>query len=402
MPKAEKIIAWARHGGIYNVAVYDEGHKVEYLVCNEHVVDSITVTKFLVLVDRSDSGRRIQRARVRTSTLQKATSEDACDPVNLAIVVLAAGRDRERARARLKIRRPSLCGLGQSTTGRWTVGAGKASRLLGNVKPVTCQYHPENGKSNSGSPIDFGSTSSGRFAETKLTPEHPHVSRKARVESIFSPSLCRSRSHGQLARGGVLRSLQHRDIHEILAALGDAAVVAGAVFPADKTVGRAAAQRCDIEVRTRRSDLSCHMAADLLSGFERPRLGLGVRQEAAEGGAMLARAWDVVRARPIPGRLQGFGRPLFDMRKTGSNQVRHGRAGSLCATFQQTLYGRKQSAVDAVGLGPGEQMPGQSPSQFAIKRFGDPYEIGDGAHAGGDAATAPPLINGGARRFAWQ
>jgi hypothetical protein len=173
MPKAEKIIAWARHGGIYNVAVYDEGHKVEYLVCNEQVADSITVSKFLVLVDRSDSGRRIQRARVRTSTLQKATSEDACDPVNLAIVVLAAGRDRERARARarLKIRRPSLCGLGQSTTGRRTVGARKASRLLGNVKPVTCQSHPENGKSNSGSPIDFGTTSSGRFAETKLTPK---------------------------------------------------------------------------------------------------------------------------------------------------------------------------------------------------------------------------------------
>jgi hypothetical protein len=85
MPKTEKIVAWARHRGIYNVAVYDDGHKVEYLVCNEQVAGSITVTKFLVLLDQS-----------RTSARQRAMSEDACDPVNLAIVVLTAGQRVER------------------------------------------------------------------------------------------------------------------------------------------------------------------------------------------------------------------------------------------------------------------------------------------------------------------
>jgi hypothetical protein len=96
MPKPEKIIAWAQHGGIYNVAVYDDGHKVEYLVCNEQAARSITVTKFLVLLDRSDIGQRIQQAHVRTSALQTAMSEDACDPVNLAIVVLTAGHRVQR------------------------------------------------------------------------------------------------------------------------------------------------------------------------------------------------------------------------------------------------------------------------------------------------------------------
>jgi hypothetical protein len=96
MPKTEKIIAWARHGAIYNVAVYDDGHKVEYLVCNERVAGSITVTKFLVLLDRSDIARRIEEARVRTSARQQAMSEDACDPVNLAIVMLTAGQRVQR------------------------------------------------------------------------------------------------------------------------------------------------------------------------------------------------------------------------------------------------------------------------------------------------------------------
>src|SRR5215468_1078756 len=46
MPEATRIVAAARHGGIYNVVVYDDGHKVEYLVCNEPAAPSITVTKF--------------------------------------------------------------------------------------------------------------------------------------------------------------------------------------------------------------------------------------------------------------------------------------------------------------------------------------------------------------------
>jgi hypothetical protein len=96
MPKTEKIIAWARHGGIYNVAVYDDGHKVEYLVCKEQAADSITVTKFLVLLDRSDVGRRIEEAHGRRSARQQAMSEDACDPVNLSIIVLTAGQRVQR------------------------------------------------------------------------------------------------------------------------------------------------------------------------------------------------------------------------------------------------------------------------------------------------------------------
>jgi hypothetical protein len=96
MPKTEKIIAWARHGGIYNVAVYDDGHKVEYLVCNEQVAGSITVTKFLVFLDRSDVGRRIEEAKACTSARQQAMSEDACNPINLAIMVLTAGQRVQR------------------------------------------------------------------------------------------------------------------------------------------------------------------------------------------------------------------------------------------------------------------------------------------------------------------
>jgi len=96
MPNTEKIIAKAGHGGFYNVAVYDDGHKVEYLVCDEAAASSITVTKFLVLLDRSDVGRRIEEAHAQTSTRQRAMSDDACDPINLAIVVLTAGQRAQR------------------------------------------------------------------------------------------------------------------------------------------------------------------------------------------------------------------------------------------------------------------------------------------------------------------
>jgi hypothetical protein len=96
MPEAEKIIASAQHGGIYNVAVYDDGHKVEYLACNEATASSITVTKFLILLDRSGVGRRIEEARLLTFAHQQAISEEACDPINLAIVVLTAGQRVQR------------------------------------------------------------------------------------------------------------------------------------------------------------------------------------------------------------------------------------------------------------------------------------------------------------------
>lgn len=96
MPEAEKIIASARHGEIYNVAVYNDGHKVEYLVCNEAAAGSIVVTKFLILLDRSGVSPRIEQARMLTSARQQAISEEACDPINLAIVVLTAAQRAQR------------------------------------------------------------------------------------------------------------------------------------------------------------------------------------------------------------------------------------------------------------------------------------------------------------------
>ncbi len=92
MPEAKRIIASARHGGIYNVAVYDDGHKVEYLVCNEPAVSSITVTKSCILLDRSKVGKRIEEARSFTSARQQAIAEQAWNPVNLAIVILTAAQ----------------------------------------------------------------------------------------------------------------------------------------------------------------------------------------------------------------------------------------------------------------------------------------------------------------------
>jgi len=99
MPEAEKIIASGRHGGIYNVAVYNDGHKVEYLVCNKAAAGSITVTKFLILLDRSGVSPRIEQARMLTSARQQAINEEACDPINLAIVVLTAGQRGELVNA---------------------------------------------------------------------------------------------------------------------------------------------------------------------------------------------------------------------------------------------------------------------------------------------------------------
>ncbi len=90
------------------------------------------------------------------------------------------------------------------------------------------------------------------------------------------------------------------------------------------------------------------------------------------------------------------------MRETSGKQARHGRAGSSRAPFQQTLDCRNQRTVDAVGLGPGEQMLGQSPGQSGIDRLGDPHQIGDDAGARGDVAPAPPLIDGCERRIAWE
>src|SRR6266404_3187959 len=137
------------------------------------------------------------------------------------------------------------------------------------------------------------------------------------------------------------RPLQYRDIRQVLAALRDAPVVAGAVFLSDETVWRAAALRSDIQIGACRPDLSSHVAADLLFGFERPCLGHGARQEATERRAMIARAADAACARPVRWRLQGFGRARLKMRETSRKQARHGRAGSSRAAFQQRSEERR-------------------------------------------------------------
>lgn len=115
---------------------------------------------------------------------------------------------------------------------------------------------------------------------------------------------------------------------------------------------------------------------------------------------MLARAADVACARPVLRCLQGFGRTPLEVRETSREQARHGRAGSSRA--QQTLECRNQRTVDAVGLGPGEEMRGQSPREFGINRLGDPHEIGDDAGARCDAVPASPLIEGREGRIAWE
>jgi hypothetical protein len=121
MPEAEKIIASARHGGIYNVAVYNDGHKVEYLVCNEAAAGSITVTKFLIILDRSGVGQRLEQARMLTSAHQQAISEEACEPINLAIVVLTATQ---------RVQRGELV----NATGLLAAAADMAPKMLANTQ----------------------------------------------------------------------------------------------------------------------------------------------------------------------------------------------------------------------------------------------------------------------------
>jgi hypothetical protein len=76
MPEATRIVAAARHG-IYNVAIYDDGHKVEYLVCDEPAASSITVTTFRILLDRGEVRKLIEEA-VRQLWLGKKPSRMKC------------------------------------------------------------------------------------------------------------------------------------------------------------------------------------------------------------------------------------------------------------------------------------------------------------------------------------
>lgn len=99
MPEVTRIVAAARHGGIYNVAVYDDGHKVEYLVCNGPAASSITVTKFCVLLDRGEVGKRIEDARSSTLSRHKAVADEVWNPVNLAIVIVTAAQRLQRGEA---------------------------------------------------------------------------------------------------------------------------------------------------------------------------------------------------------------------------------------------------------------------------------------------------------------
>jgi hypothetical protein len=96
MPETTRIVAAARHGDIYNVVVYDDGHKVEYLVCNKPAASSITVTKFRMLLDRSDIEKCIEDARSSTLAQQKAMADEVWNPVNLAIVIVTAAQRLQR------------------------------------------------------------------------------------------------------------------------------------------------------------------------------------------------------------------------------------------------------------------------------------------------------------------
>lgn len=96
MPEATRIAAAARHGGIYNVAVYNDGHKVEYLVCAEPAASSITVTKFCMLLDRGEIGKCIEDACSSTLAQQKAVADEAWNPVNLGIVIVTAAQRLQR------------------------------------------------------------------------------------------------------------------------------------------------------------------------------------------------------------------------------------------------------------------------------------------------------------------
>ena len=92
------------------------------------------------------------------------------------------------------------------------------------------------------------------------------------------------------------RPLQYGDVGQVLAALRNAALIAGTVLSADQTMGRAAALGSDIEIGPRSLDLFFHVATDPFGRLERPRLCHRARQEATERGAMLAGAPDAACA----------------------------------------------------------------------------------------------------------
>ncbi len=99
MPHAARIVGHARHGGIYNTVVYDDGHKVEYVVSNDTSAAALLVTRFAMLLDRGEIKGRIEEAHARTLARQKSTADQASTPVNLAIVLLTATHRLERGEA---------------------------------------------------------------------------------------------------------------------------------------------------------------------------------------------------------------------------------------------------------------------------------------------------------------
>jgi hypothetical protein len=81
MPNFGKIIAHARHFGIYAAAVYDDGHKAEYLVCDECAAREISVTRLSVLLDRGGVREALEQAEARTLAQQQRGRLDA-NPTN--------------------------------------------------------------------------------------------------------------------------------------------------------------------------------------------------------------------------------------------------------------------------------------------------------------------------------
>ncbi len=94
-PDSERIIAHARHLGIYAAAIYDDGHKVEYLVCDERAVPEINVTRFSVMLDRGGIREAMHQAKTSTLARQQQAHLDA-NPANVAIILATAASRAER------------------------------------------------------------------------------------------------------------------------------------------------------------------------------------------------------------------------------------------------------------------------------------------------------------------
>src|SRR6266404_4359523 len=160
---------------------------------------------------------------------------------------------------------------------------------------------------------------------------------------------------GRALSGSIASSpVQPCQVFQVLLALLGPAVVAGLVLGTDQGVGPAALVGRQVEVAARLADCPLDVTTFGFGGFEGPHPALGIGQKTAEFGAATTAARERAHPPPVLWCFQGLRDAGAQVVEANGAQLLHWRRSIVHGG--QFANGRDENCIDAVSLGPGENM----------------------------------------------